>query len=382
MSSFISHKNFGEIQLWDKLGDQRVPLDFFLEITARCNNNCRHCYINLPAGDAEALRNELTLEEISDIADQAVELGALWCLLTGGEPLLRKDFFDIYLTLKKKGLLLSLFTNACLVNEEHIKFFKKYPPQYIEVTVYGITEETYERVTRKPGSYEAFQRGLDLLLDSGINIRLKAMALRSNVNELSEIASFCRERSNNSFRFDPLLHLRYDQNPIRNNEIREERLTPDEIVAIEQADDIRAESLKKNCDHFIFPESRHYQCNHLFHCGTGNGSFVVSYDGIFRLCADLWHPDTIFDLRKGSLAEAWNKLVPRVRDMRSNNPEYLERCRNCPIVNLCYWCPAHAYLECGQLDCWVDYYCQIAHARAAALEDAMRSDSSKFKAES
>ena len=69
-----------------KIADKRVPLDFTLELTARCNNNCAHCYINLPAGDRQAIRNELTLAEISDIADQAVALGTLWCLITGGEP--------------------------------------------------------------------------------------------------------------------------------------------------------------------------------------------------------------------------------------------------------------------------------------------------------
>ena len=150
-----------------KLADRRVPLSFDLELTARCNNDCRHCYINLPAGDLEARQNELSLAEISDIADQAVDLGALWCLVTGGEPLLRQDFAEIYLMLKRKGLLVSVFTNACLVTEEHVALFKNYPPRDLEVTVYGITQETYERVTRRPGSYAAFRRGLDLLLEAG-----------------------------------------------------------------------------------------------------------------------------------------------------------------------------------------------------------------------
>lgn len=376
MTSYVSQSDLPDFQLWEKLTGRRVPLDFYLEITARCNNNCRHCYINLPPGDKTAISEELSLFEIEHIADQAVELGALWCLLTGGEPLLRKDFFDIYLILKKKGLLLSLFTNACLVTEEHIAFFQKYPIQYIEVSVYGITQETYERVTRKPGSYAAFRGGLDLLLRSGINIRLKAMAMRSNFQELPEIAAFCREHSSSAFRFDPLLHLRYDRDPRRNEEILAERLTPVEIVALEQADHERVSSLKNICDDFIFPDGGHYNCNHLFHCGTGNNSFTVSYDGFFRLCGSLWHPDTIYDLRKGTLAEAWNTLVPNVRAITSENPEYLEGCRNCPIVNLCNWCPAHAFLEFGELDCMVDYFCQVAHARAAALKESMAQQNS------
>lgn len=376
MSSFVSQKNLSDLSIWKKIRNKRVPLDFYLEITARCNNNCKHCYINLPANDLQAKRQELSVDEISDIADQAVEMGALWCLITGGEPLLRKDFFDIYTNLRNKGLLLSVFTNACLITEKHISFLKQYPPQDIEVSVYGVSPETYERVTRKPGSYAAFRRGLGLLLGSGIKIRLKAMALRSNFHELQEIAAFCRARTESIFRFDPLLHLRYDQDPFRNQEIIEERLPPEEIVRIERADDERSSALIRSCDSLIFPEGDRHKSHHLFHCGAGNASFVVSYDGIFRLCADLWHPDTIFDLRKGSLSEAWNEFVPKVRDMQTENAEFLDNCRNCPIVNLCMNCPAHAYLELGEMGALVPYFCQVAHARAAALQKAMEKDSS------
>ena len=368
-TSFVTAGRLPEFSLWHKLADRRVPLSFDLEVTARCNNDCRHCYINLPAGDLEARRKELSLAEIGELADQAVALGALWCLITGGEPLLRQDFADIYLALRRKGLLVSVFTNACLVSEEYIALFKKYPPRDVEVTVYGVTEETYERVTRRLGSYAAFRRGLDLLLNNGIKVRLKAMALRSNVHELPAIASFCREHTMDYFRFDPLLHLRHDADPRRNEEIRDERLSPAEIVAIEQADDERARALEKGCDRLIFPAYDGEVCDHLFHCGIGNTSFVVSYDGIFRLCADLWHPDCTYDLRRGRLAQAWDELGPRVRELRSASPEFLDRCRRCPIVNLCLWCPAHAHLETGELDGFSSYFCAVAHARAQALVD-------------
>ncbi len=372
MDSFVSHSRLPEFELWNKISTRRVPLDFTLELTARCNNDCPHCYINLPAGDQKARSIELSLDEINHIADQAIEMGAMWCLISGGEPLLRSDFTDVYLALKRKGLLISVFTNACLINEEHIQLFKKYPPRDIEVTVYGATQETYEKVTRRPGSYAAFRRGLDLLLSSGLKVRLKAMAIRSNVHELPKIAAFCRAHTTDYFRFDPLLHLRYDFDPIRNGLIRQERLSPEEIVAIEQGDQERSDALMKGCDKFIFSEYEGHVCDHLFHCGAGNGSFVVSYDGIFRLCADLWHPDSTYDLREGTLEEAWNKLVPQVRDMRSSNQQFLENCRLCPIINLCLWCPAHAHLETGEMDGFSEYFCEVAHARADAIQNRIQ----------
>ncbi len=369
---FVSSVEIQQCPLWDKLKDKRVPLSFDLEVTARCNNDCRHCYINLPAGDRAARAKELSLAEISRIADEALSLGAMWCLITGGEPLLRDDFCDLYLALKRKGLLVSVFTNATLIGEEHIQLFKRYPPRDIEVSVYGVTQETYERVTQRPGSFTAFRRGLERLFACGVKVRLKAMALRSNVQELAAIARFCRERTKDYFRFDPLLNLRFDGNAQRNAEIRAERLSPEEIVAIERADEERFASLEKACHKLIVPEFAHADCDHLFHCGAGNGSFNVSYDGLFRLCSSLWHPDCVFDLRKGSLLDAWHNLIPKVRDMRSRRSEFLEKCCVCPIINLCLWCPAHAHLESGEMDAWVEYFCQVAHARARALgEEAL-----------
>lgn len=367
-ASYISYGELSEFPLWQKLGNKRIPISFELEITARCNNNCRHCYINLPAGDKISKQRELSLDEIEEIADQATSLGALWCIITGGEPLLREDFFEIYLCLKKKGLLVSVFTNATLITEKHLRFFKKYPPRDMEITVYGVTRETYEQVTRKRRLFDSFFKGLNLLLAGGINLRLKAMALRSNIHEMDEIARFCRKNTLDYFRFDPFLHLRYDNNPIRNEEIKRERLSAEEILDMETGDPERFVSLKKNCNKLILNENGHSDCNHLFRCGAGNSSFTVSYDGIFRLCPSLWHPDCIYDLRKGNLSEAWEDFVPEVRGIRSNRTGFLARCNVCPIINLCMFCPANAYLERGEMDAWVGYFCDVANSRARMLK--------------
>ncbi len=350
--------------LWQILNSRRSLYSFELEITARCNLDCRHCYINLPAGNGNALSAELPLEEIARIAGEAVELGAIWCLLSGGEPLLRKDFFEIYLALKRKGLLVSIFTNGTLITPEHVHFFKKYPPRDIEITVYGISREVYERVTRKPGSYHAFLRGLNLLQAAGIPVNLKAMALRSNIQEMPGIIRFCHEQNATSFRFDPFLHLRYDGDPIRNQEIISERLSPEEVVALEKSYPPRFEALKKNCGTLIRPEFTKRVSRRLFRCGIGEGNFCVSHDGIFRFCSSLWHPNFLYDLKKGGVAAAWNTLIDKVNEMESNRQEFSENCRVCPIVNLCMWCPAINYLETGQLDTRVDVFCQLAQARA------------------
>lgn len=378
-TKFATSTILPKFKLWDRVKEKRFPISFDLEITTRCNLNCRHCYINLPARDSEAKKNELSFAQIEQIADQAVAMGSLWCLITGGEPLLRADFPEVYLMLKQKGLLLAVYTNACLITDKHIELFTKFPPREIEVTIYGITAETYERVTRCAGSYDTFRRGLDLLIKNGLKVRLKAMALRSNVSELPEITAFCRRYTKDYFRFDPLLHLRYDGNTTRNEEIKSERLSAEEIAVIEQADDERSNALKNNCDYFTLSGQEHHDCRHLFHCGVGTHEFSVSPDGYFRLCSSLWHPDCVVDLKKTTLADAWNSLVPRVKAFTSAERVYLEKCRTCPIINLCLWCPAHAHLETGRLDGWSDYFCKVAHARAEALQKAIQKEADESK---
>ena len=355
-----------QLPLWEKRRRNNGLISFTLEFTSRCNNNCRHCFINVPADDRQAKREELSLDEIERIADEAVSMGAMWCLITGGEPLLRPEFEELYLMLKKKGLLVSVFTNATLITKEHIGLFRHYPPRDIEVTVYGLSERTYERVSRSPGSYDKFRKGLNLLQQSGLRINLKTMALRSNFKELSEISNFCRHQTHGTFRFDPFLNLRYDGDPIRNNDIKSERLTPAEIVALEKSDRERFEALKKGCDKLITTPSLKCRYN-LFRCSIGYNSLTIGYNGLLRLCASLWHPECVYDLKSGNLSEALALITPKLRAMRTEDADFLKKCGTCSLVNLSMCCPANSYLEAGKMDACIDYFCEIAAARARLL---------------
>lgn len=365
---YVVRNALPQLPVWGKLKEKRAILGFDLELTARCNLHCRHCYINLPAGDRGAGQREMTPAEIERVGREAVELGAVWCLITGGEPLLRTDFLEIYDRLRKLGLLVSIYTNATLIGEEHLRFFRRHPPRDIEVTVYGVTKGTYERVTRVPGSFEAYRRGLDRLLASGVRVRLKAMALRSNSHELPAIAEFCRARTKDYFRFDPFLHYRLDGDRARNKDIEAERLAPEEIVDLEGGDRERFGALESRCGELIGPPLEETKCRHLFRCGAGRRNFVLGPDGMFRPCLSLVHEDFLFDLRSMSLADIWTDFAPRTLERTSDRVEYLDRCARCPIINLCLWCPATAHLETGGLDVPVEYFCRVARARAAALK--------------
>jgi len=360
-----------ELALWDKLTSNRKPISFELEVTARCNNNCQHCHINLSGGDREARDRELNLAEIERIADEAVELGVISCLITGGEPLIRSDFPDIYLSLKKKGLLVSVFTNATPITLEHVKLFKHYPPRDIEVTVYGVTQKTYDEVAQKVGMFERFMRGLSLMEKYEVPVRLKAMVMRANLHEYSSITEFCMKHGKDYVRYDPNLHLRYDNDFKRNEEIRTQRLTPDEIIALEKQDLKGAMDILKQV-----PPKRNKEMNYeksvpLLECGAGTSQFNVSYDGQFRLCHALWADGTTYDLRSGSIHEAWYEFVPKVRALQGGGlaPE----CQSCQIRDKCFRCPARAHLETGQLDGYTPYFCAVTHGRVEWVKSIPKS---------
>jgi MoaA/NifB/PqqE/SkfB family radical SAM enzyme len=153
-------------------GDKRVPVNATFELTYRCNNSCVHCYCNLPAGDKRAKASELSLEEIEKIFDELKEMGCLWLLITGGEPLLRDGFSQVYLAAKRRGFIVTVFTNGILVDDEVTELFRQFPPFFIEITMYGATRETYEKVTRIQGSYDLYRRGLERLLKMDMPVQL------------------------------------------------------------------------------------------------------------------------------------------------------------------------------------------------------------------
>ncbi|WP_419663356.1 radical SAM domain protein [Desulfosarcina variabilis str. Montpellier] len=354
--------SFPHFRLWSRPERLvRKLLTLNIELTARCNNNCRHCYINRPANDKAAQDAELSAREILDIADQAVRMGCLWCLLTGGEPLLRDDFERIYRGLKQRGLLVSVFTNATLISDAHVDLWRQYPPRNLEISVYGVTQAGYERVTRQPGSFARFQAGLKRLWDAGLKPNLKSVVMKSNLVEFPQIEKFCQKYSYAPFRFDMQLHLRYDGNSLRNSQIKAERLEPRTIALLSSNHAFPPDNGQRTC--WPIPgEPR----NGLFQCGCGLNECTIGSDGQARLCSSLVAPVATTDLRRHTLEYFWENLVPLVRRIDSDNGAV---CSHCKFLPLCQQCPALTYLETGRFTGPVDRFCQEAKARAGKVDN-------------
>ena len=163
-----------------------------IEVTRRCPLECLHCYNNLPMGDMEARRRELSKEEHFRVLDELVEMGCFWILYTGGEIFARKDFLEIYTYAKQKGFLVTLFTNGTIMTEEIADYLAQWPPFAIEITLYGRTRETYEALTAIPGSYDRCLRGIKLLKERKLPLKLKTVATSVNKHEVLAMRAFRR----------------------------------------------------------------------------------------------------------------------------------------------------------------------------------------------
>jgi len=336
-----------------------------IELTERCNNNCLHCCINLPADDSCAKEKELSAEEIKNILKEAVSLGCLSVRFTGGEPLLREDFEELYVFARKSGLKVLLFTNATLITPHLADLFTRIPPlEKIEVTVYGMKKASYEGVTRVPGSFEAAWQGINLLLEKKIPFVVKSALLPSNKSEIDEFEKWASgipwmdKPPSYSMFFD----LRCRGNSPKNELIRKLRFSPEEgLKILTRRKEKYIKGMQEFCSKFMHPSG-----GNLFSCGSGHGGCVDAY-GKFQPCMLLRNPECVYDLRKGSLKDALTGFFLKLRQMKAVNLDYLNRCAKCFLKGLCEQCPAKSWIEHGTLDTPVQYLCGVAHAQARYL---------------
>src|ERR1051326_7678560 len=331
----------------------RVPVNGTIEVSHRCPLNCAHCYNNLPMADVDARRREMTTEDHYRLLDEISEMGCLWLLYSGGEIFARRDFLDIYTYAKKKGLIISLFTNGTMITEQIADYLVEWRPFAIEITLYGRTRETYERLTRIPGSFDRCMRAIDLLLERRLPLKLKTVAVSVNRHEVFDMKAFADE-GGIEFKFDSMINPRIDcsQAPLG------VRLTPEEIVELDLRDAARIEEWRRLANDFPNQPAR----TELYDCGGGVNSFAVDPYGNLTICV-LSHVDK-FNLRQGSFAEGWDFLLQNVRSKTITRPS---KCTACGVKSLCGMCPANGELENGDPEAPVDFLCHVAHLRAATF---------------
>jgi radical SAM protein with 4Fe4S-binding SPASM domain len=341
---------------------RRIPIDGTLETTFRCNLSCVHCYVNEPARSAPVRARELSLARLQRLVDEIAEAGCLNLLLTGGEVLCRPDFPELYLHALRRGLRVTVFTNGTMITDRIADLLADYRPARVEITLYGMSRETYERVTRTPGSYDKCLAGIRRLLERGIPLKLKTMVLTWNEHELEDMRAFARSLGV-GFRHDGHLNARVDCGANRNPELQ---VPPERLAAIDLATPAGRASIEESLHGCADPSRAPQESQPLYSCGAGQISFTVDPYGRMTLCQ--LSRRNAFDLRDDSFERGWNEFFPvlRARTWQTHSV-----CRSCSLIGICGSCPGAAELEHGDPEAVISTFCEIAHHKAhAVLGDA------------
>ena len=346
--------------LHERAATDHFPIAAGFELTHRCNLACIHCYVNLASNDREAQKRELTADEWKRVTDQCVDAGVLYLTITGGEPLLRPDFCEIYEYAHGRGLVMTVYTNATIITDRHLELWTRCPPRAIEITQYGWTRETYDHVTDAGAQYDRFKRGLQRVRDAGVAVTLKAIALRDSVHELHQILSFAKQEQLD-YRYDTILSPRIDggRKPLA------QRLTPAEIAAIDAAEDAESSRFADYCRALASddapPDDRKYRC------GAGTSTLLVDPYGKMHVCELSRRPgwDVLRDGLKRGFDEAFTALLDEKR-------EDVSGCGSCAAGGACSNCTGMAELEARSNDFGDPYFCTVADARNERFMGAAR----------
>ncbi len=332
-----------------------------MELTYGCNLKCVHCYTD-PYNKPALLKKEMKREEVTAALQKLRDEGFLWLCFTGGEIFMRKDFLEIYDAAYSMGFLITLFTNATLISETIASHLEKAPPFSIEVTLYGATAETYEKVTQVKGSYARCISGLQILRAHNLPLKLKASALTLNAHELTAMEAIAKNLGV-SFKWSGVVYPRLDGDLSSTHY----RLPAEELLKLEFEDaDFEASSCASEAQQAGGSPSAP---SNLYRCGCGKLNAHLNPYGMMGTCT--WAQRGRFDFRQKPLQEGMSAIAREIRSIvySGGSP-----CQDCTAFQFCDKMPEMAAHEnSGNEQAPVPYFCETAFGRAAKQPPSTRS---------
>lgn len=347
---------------------KRNPVNGTFELTVRCNLHCKMClFRHDDRKNSELMSKELTAEQWVDMAKQAAEAGTFNLLITGGEPMIRPDFCEIWEGIYKQGFIIELYTNATLVTPKIMETLRKCPPHKIGVTIYGASPETYEKVCGNAGAFHKMIEGLKELgsLPSILEVRstlipdnvedvhkiekLACTVLEQNVkvthtsDVIASVRGGCANTAENRLSPEDTVNLVFRRtcDAINRYYVENNQKTPD--FSLRFADDSSNKLLETT------PQKQELS---LLGCDGGMDSYVISWDGLMLCCQLLGEFYT--DALAFGLLKAW-ELLPTVIHIPKDS-----ECDHCELNNLCSACYAVQYAETGTFTHCSSYHKEVA----------------------
>ena len=351
-----------------KLG---IPVAGNFELTARCNFNCPMCYVHMTPEQLKASgREELTAQQWLDIAGAAKEKGMLFALLTGGEPMVRQDFFEIYDGMREMGLLISINSNGSMLRGEILERFLETPPFRFNISLYGGSNETYRRMCGIP-AYDQVKENIRKLRQAGVEVSVNLSITPYNKDDLEQIYRDAVELDVNvraSSYMYPSVRVNGEQygcgNRLSCSESAKYAVQWDLLRFTEEDFAARAEAMANL--RFDAAEGCPMEEGEGVRCRAGSTSFWMTWDGRMLPCGMLTTP-AAYPLETGFEA-AWEQIRGETAKIRTPG-----KCVNCDYKNICGACAAVYYTETGAFDRVPEYVCrraeEIVKATQAAYEE-------------
>lgn len=350
----INHNRFADsiLKKIEKDQSSRIPLSGTIELTRLCTLKCSHCYI----GDGRWEKDSLELNLISWklIIDSLVQNGTLWLTFTGGEPTIHPYFRELWKYSAQNGLLLILYTNATLLNESLIEFFREYPPQKIEVSIYGATEDTYEKLTQVKGAYGRFINGIQLLRNEKFYWYLKAPITKETNHELDAMRQLAKNW-NVEIQATANINASIGEGISAGNAPCSTRISPEELWQIEKNDPGHQTDIKTqiSCSGKISEK--------IFECGAGKNSFYINARGKLQMCVLTEH--RAHSLKEENFKTIWDKFG----EYRNIKRSPASPCHNCDLAMMCENCAGSSFLETGSEQEATEWLCRQTHLKAYFL---------------
>ncbi len=329
----------------------RQPVAGTFELTARCNLSCKMCYIHNADCDGALRARELTARQWLDIADQAAAAGTLVLLLTGGEPMLRTDFSEIYRGCAERGFLITVNTNGTCITPELTELFRRHPPLRLNVSLYGMSAQTYEALCGNGEMFARVTENLRKLRSMGVSVQINFTATPLNCADIAAVKQFADEIG------ATLQFTAYSFPEVRTAERRKEtfeRFTPTQCAAA-SVEYMRltheGESLSRFC---ADPPPGGEDCKSLsdkVRCRAARGSYWITHRGEMLPCGML--PSVSHSVCEKGFLGAWDALVSDFSRVKMPSD-----CVSCENYARCEVCPAICYAENGAFDAVPTYICQ------------------------
>lgn len=351
------------LYLHQKAKEKGIPISGTFELTSRCNFNCKMCYVH--SAECNLQKDELPAEWWIETAKKAVSEGMVFLLLTGGEPLLREDFSYIYTELNKLGLVISINTNGYLLNGKIAELFKKYPPNRLNVSLYGSSDDTYQSLTGVRG-FSTVIKNVELMLSMGIDVRFNCSLTKDNYADMEGIFNVAKAM-NLHIKTTPYMYPKMRaEGVIGENDGRLDptqaakcrvgwsllRYSPKEFIDRAKGMKDGIDMFEKECVDEVAPGK--------VRCRAGKTSFWINKKGEMSPCGII---DKSFDVKTLGFAEAWK----RSREYTASITLPVQ-CQICKYRHFCNVCAAVCYTETGEFSGLPKYVCRFSEETARLTE--------------